>query len=276
MVGTDVAKEAADVIITNDNFDAIVTAIAEGRSIFDNIRKFITYIFSSNVPELMPFAVASLVPGMPLALTVRQILAIDMGTDLLPALALGIENPEPDVMHKPPRRRDQPLIDRSLLVRAFLWLGMIEAVLCFIGFFSVYVFSGNASAMPAVPILARLTVPDWLRFALDDDLVYPLAVTVFHAGVVMAQFGNVFACRSERLRGRQVGWLSNGYLWLSVMIELAGILAMIYFPPLARAFGHEPLPGIYWFGLILFPLIIYGADWLRKRLLGWLDRLRRV
>ena len=97
IVGTDVAKEAADVILTNDNFDAIVSAIEEGRAIYDNIRKFITYIFSSNVAEVVPF-LATAAFGIPLALNVRQILAIDMGTDILPALALGIEKPEAGIM----------------------------------------------------------------------------------------------------------------------------------------------------------------------------------
>lgn len=94
ITGTDVAKQAADVILTNDNFGAIMQAIAEGRAVYDNLRKFITYIFVSNVPELMPFIITGLF-GLPLALTVPQILAIDMGTDVLPALALGMEQPEP-------------------------------------------------------------------------------------------------------------------------------------------------------------------------------------
>jgi magnesium-transporting ATPase (P-type) len=263
LVGTDVAKEAADVIITDDNVGAIVAAIQEGRAVFDNIRKFMTYIFSSNVPELMPFIVTALFPGIPLALTVHQILAIDLGTDILPALALGIENPEPDIMRRPPRPRNQPLIDRGLLTRAFLWLGMIEAALCFLGFFSVYLLSGNAHWLP-LPFLAALPVPEFLRFNLRPEQVYWTAVTVFHAGVVMAQVGNVFACRSETSRNRALGWLSNRYLLLGVFVEFAGIVAMVYVPFLATVFDHQPVPPRYWAGLALFPLIVYGADWIRK------------
>ncbi len=142
IVGTDVAKEAADIILTQDDFGAITAAIEEGRGVYDNIRKFITYIFSSNIPEIMPFIVKANFPLMPLALSVRQILAIDLGTDMFPALALGMEKPEPDVMKRPPRPRTQPLLDRGLLWRAF-WLGMIEATLCFAGFLSVFLFSGH-------------------------------------------------------------------------------------------------------------------------------------
>ena len=107
LVGTDVAKEAADVILTNDNFSTIARAIEEGRTVYDNLRKFTTYIFSSNVPEILPFILTALLTPtvMPLALGVKQILAIDLGTDLFPALALGSENPEPDVMQRPPRRK---------------------------------------------------------------------------------------------------------------------------------------------------------------------------
>ena len=144
IVGTDVAKEAADIILTQDDFGAITAAIEEGRGVYDNIRKFITYIFSSNIPELMPFIVKANLPLVPLALSVRQILAIDLGTDMFPALALGMEKPEPDVMKRPPRPRNQPLLDRGLLWRA-LWLGMIEAALCFAGFLAIFIFSGHTA-----------------------------------------------------------------------------------------------------------------------------------
>ncbi len=275
IVGTDVSKEAADVILTNDNFGAIVYAIQEGRAVYDNIRKFITYIFSSNVPELMPFIVTALVPGMPLALTVRQILAIDMGTDILPALALGSEKPEPDVMTRPPRRRDQRLIGQPLLARSFLWLGMIEAVICFAGFLSVYLFSGNANLLP-IPWLARLPYPSIFAFTIPANQVESLATTVYHAGVVLAQVGNVFACRSRKVRGTQLGWFSNGYIWLGVIIEILGILAMIYIEPVATVLGHAEIPACYWYGLALFPFVIYGLEWFRKLLVRWLEGLREA
>lgn len=266
IVGTDVAKEAADIILTNDNFGAIVSAIEEGRGVFDNIRKFITYIFSSNVPEILPFLVTATFPAIPLALNVRQILAIDLGTDFFPAIALGMEKPEPNVMHRPPRRPHQPLIDNALLVRAFLWLGLIETALCYVGFFSVYLFSGNAAASGIGPWLAHLPWPPALALALTPEEANVVAVTVFHAGVVMAQVGNAFACRSESERGRRLGWVSNRNLLLAVGLEVVAIFAMVYLPPLANVFGHQPIPPIYWIGLGLFGLILYSLDWIRKRL----------
>ena len=259
--GTDVARQAADVILTDDNFGAIVQAIAEGRAVYDNLRKFITYIFASNVPELMPFIVTGLF-SLPLALTVAQVLAIDLGTDVLPALALGMEKPEPKVMQRPPRARAQPLLDRGLLLRAFLWLGMIETILCYLGFLFVYYLAGDTTFLPVLPR------PDWLPPAEallpSMTFVYPLATTVFHAGVVMAQVGNVFTCRTETERVYHLGWFSNRFLWLAVAVEVVLILSFVYVPPLATAFGHVPLPPFYWLGLVLFAPVLYGLDRIRK------------
>lgn len=241
--GTDVAKQAADIILTNDNFGDIVTAIAEGRAVYANLRKFMRYIFASNMPALLPFIVTELF-ALPLALTVPHILAIDLLTDMLPALALGMERPEPDVMNKPPRPAHGPLIDGTLLVQAFLWLGMIEVVLCYIGFLGVY---AQASTLGSVGTAQ-------------------LATTVFFVGVVMAQIGNVFACRTEAGHLRHVGWLSNRYLWLGVAMEVVVVGVLVYVAPLAHLLQQRPLPLSYWAVLVWYAPIVYGLEWLRKRL----------
>ncbi len=261
IVGTDVAKEAADVILTNDNFDAIVSAIEEGRAIYDNIRKFITYIFSSNVAEMVPF-LATAAFNIPLALTVRQILAIDMGTDILPALALGMEKPEAGIMDQPPRPRLQPLLDRPLLIHAFLWLGLIEAILCYVGFTAVYVLSGHAQGL-GIPFLATIPWPHPFSF-ISDDIVGRMAQTVFHVGVVMSQVGNVFACRTFKAHNRQQGWFSNPTLLLGVFLELVIIWILIYIPSLALAFDHVALPLSFWPALLLFAPVLYVLEWMRK------------
>jgi len=262
IVGTDVAKEAADIILTEDDFGAITAAIEEGRGVFDNIRKFITYIFSSNVPELMPFIITSSLPLIPLALSVKQILAIDLGTDMFPALALGMEKPEPDVMKYPPRSRHQPLLDQNLLSRAF-WLGMVETVLCFSGFFLIFILSGHISKL-GLPVLANITIPEIWKLNMSFSRTILLASTVYHAGVVMSQIGNTFACRSDRTRSSNLGWLSNKYLLAGILIELAGILGIIYIPFLARIFNHRPLSAWMWVGLALFSLTVYSIEWIRK------------
>ena len=271
IIGTDVAKEAADIILTTDNFGAIISAIEEGRAVFDNIRKFMTYIFSSNVPEILPFMVTASFPGMPLALTVRQILAIDLGTDLFPALALGMEKPEPDVMQRAPRPRNKPLLDRGLLSRA-LWLGSIEAALCYAGFFAVYLLSGNAAMLP-LSFLNSVPILESLRLAIAPDQVYKVGITVFHAGVVMSQAGNAFACRSSKIRSTYLGWLSNPYLLLGVALEIGLILTLIYVPALGNAFNHAPLPASYWFVLGLFGPVLYSLEWIRKAINRRLNRI---
>jgi Ca2+-transporting ATPase len=267
ITGTDVSKEAADIILTDDNFGAIVLAIEEGRAIFDNIRKFITYIFSSNVAEIFPFLVTAF-SGAPLALRVRQILAIDLGTDVLPAVALGTELPEPGIMRRQPRKKSERLLDDRLLVRAFLWLGLIEALMCYAGFISVYVLSGNSLEL-------SLGIPGWLQgIRLGEKIAFPsgvgltlLATTVYHAGVVMAQVGNVFACRSETRRASPLGIASHRYLWLGIGVEIIAILLMVYWPPLQDVLEHQPIPPEFWAWLLTYPLILYSADWINKRLI---------
>jgi Ca2+-transporting ATPase len=262
LTGTDVAKEAGDVIITNDNFRLITDAIAEGRTVYANLRKFITYIIASNVPEILPF-IGRVVFNIPLALTVAQILAIDLGTDLLPALALGTEQPEPDVMQHPPRRRSQPLIDKPLMVRALVWLGGLEAILCFLGYFLVFRMHGYTDL--SLFIGANIDLQSYAN-NLQTHLgkVYILATTVFHAGVVSAQIGNAFACRTEYGKVRYLGYFKNKFLLTGIAIEAGLILSLIYFKPLAWAFEHSPIPLTYWPWLAAFGPVLYLLDWLRR------------
>jgi magnesium-transporting ATPase (P-type) len=265
LVGTDVAKEAADVILTNDNFSTIARAIEEGRTVYDNLRKFTTYIFSSNVPEILPFIMTALLTPavMPLALGVKQILAIDLGTDLFPALALGSEIPERDVMQRPPRRKHQPLVDGRLLRRSFFWLGLLEALLCFGAFYFVNNFL-NTPFFKSLHDSIFSTIPH-----ADQN---NLAITIYYAGVVMAQVGNAFACRTDRNRGRYLGWLSNPTLIRGIIIDVAILLGLIYIKPLANLFGNVPIPPVLWIGLIFFPFIIYGMDWILKMVLRFRER----
>ncbi len=259
--GTDVARESADVILTNDNFGAVADAVEEGRTVFDNLRKFATYIFASNVVEVVPLLATALF-DLPLALTVTQILAIDMGTDLLPALALGTEKPEPDVMARPPRKKGQPLLNRSVALRS-LWLGLIEAGLCFSGFLFVYYREDPAHWL-------ALLNPTWDSFSnlirTTAGRTYVLATTMFHAGVVSCQIGNVFSCRTSRERGSRLGFFSNRFLLLSVAAETGLILGLIYIPPLASLFEHLPIPAGYWLLLAVYGPVLYLIEKFRKSL----------
>jgi magnesium-transporting ATPase (P-type) len=270
--GTDVAKEAASMILLDDNFASIVNAIEEGRAVFSNIRKFTTYIFTSNTPEAWPF-ILQIVFNIPLALVVMQVLAVDLGTDLVPALALGTEKPEPGLMNRPPRGPKDRIVDRKLILRAFLWLGSLQSALCFAGFFFLWWTMGYRD-------LLHLPRPDLLPYAerllTHDGLVYVMATTMFHAGVITTQIGNAYACRTERTSVFKIGFFSNRFLLFGFAFELALIVLMIYTPPFQALFEEGPLPLKYWGFLFLYPPIMFLAEEGRKAILRRMERRRAV
>ncbi len=253
--GTDVAKEAAEMVITDDNFASIVSAIRLGRGIYANMGKFVTYIFASNVPELVPF-LAFVFLAIPLPLTVMQILAVDLGTDLLPALALGAEPPEPDVMDRPPRPSSAHLLSGACLARAYGFLGLLEAALALGAFFWTYRVAGWR---PGLPMDAT-------------GELYRRATTMTLAAIVAAQVGNVFACRTDRESVFRVGLAGNRLVLLGIVAELAILLALILLPPLRHVFGVAPLALAEWWILLLFPPVILLAEEGRKWMVRWAHR----
>jgi len=260
--GTDVAREAADIVLTDDNFATIVSAIEQGRAIYFNIRKFITYILASNVAELVPF-LAMVFLNIPPALKIMQILAIDLGTDMIPALALGAEAPEKGLMDQPPRSKEKPLLDGPLLWRAYGFLGLWEGLACLAGFFSVWWGAGYSLAD-----LQRIT-SGLLTHSVDPALMalYQLATTMALVCIVAGQDGNVFACRSERSSIFRLGFFSNPWIWLGIAVEWALMLAIIYLPPLARVFETAPLTPVMWISLLIWPILLLGAEEVRKEVL---------
>jgi sodium/potassium-transporting ATPase subunit alpha len=227
--GTDVAREAADIVLLDDHFATIVNAIEEGRAVFDNIGKFLTYILTSNIPELVPY-LASVLFGIPLPLTIIQILAVDLGTDMLPALALGAEPPHPEVMSRPPRKRQERLLSWPLLARAYLFLGPLEAAIAM----TVYFFVLDSLGWRFGDRLAPL------------DPVYLQATTGCLTGIVLAQMANVFVCRHPQLPVWRFPLLDNRLLLAGLLLE-GGLLLWIVYAPLGnRLFGTAPLAGDVW------------------------------
>ncbi len=257
--GTDVAREAADIVLTDDNFATIVSAVEEGRTVYQNIRKFMTYILASNVAELVPF-LAMVLLNIPPALLIMQILAIDLGTDMIPALALGVEKAEIGAMELPPRKKEQALLDRPLLLRAYCFLGLIEAVLGMAGFFLVWRSYGYGLAE-----LQSVTT-SILHHTADLTLmaIYAQATTMTLAVIVACQDGNVFACRSEHTSAFRLGWFSNPLIWIGIATEWILILSLMYFPPLQRIFTTTPLMGWQFVLLFFCPPLLLGAEELRK------------
>ncbi len=259
--GTDVAREAADIVLIDDNFATIISAIEEGRAVYQNIRKFITYILSSNIPELLPF-LAMVFFKIPPALVILQILAIDLGTDLIPALALGAEAPEAGILLQPPRKKSKPLLDQSLMLRAFLFLGLIEGVVGMIGFLLVWRSNGYG-----ITELQAMTSPILARSATVTQMaIYHQATTMTLAAIVACQVGNIFACRSERTSIFRLGFFSNPLIWLGIAVESLLILSIIYFPPLQKIFATAPLSTWQWSMLIFCPPLILIADEIRKKI----------
>jgi Ca2+-transporting ATPase len=251
LAGTDVAKEAADVILLDDNFASIANAVEEGRTVFANIKKFTSYIFTSNTPEAVPFVLFALSGGrIPLALGVMPILSIDLGTDLVPALALGAELPEPGVMDLPPRRRTEHIITAHMLVRAYLWLGLLQAGLVMLAFHLSYRFSG---------------VQGWLDLP-GTGPRYAAATGAALAAVVATQIGNLFAHRTERTSVFRSGLFTNRLVLIGIASEIAVVVAIVYIPFLNHVIGTGPFPAILWLWLLLFipPLLV--VDEIRKAL----------
>ncbi len=250
--GTDVAKETADMILLDDNFASIVAAVEEGRAVFDNIRRFASYHFCSNVGELIPFLAWGLSLGaIPLPLVVMQILAIDLGTDMLPAIALGTERPEPGTMARPPRPRGERLLDRRVLARVYGFVGPLEGLAAMASFLAGYLLGGWRPPAP---------LP-------DSGRIYVQATTMTQTGIVMAQVGAGFAMRTGRRSVFEIGLLSNRLLLVGVAFELALAAALVYAPGLNAAFHQAPIGPVHWLVLLSWPFLVVLAEEGRKALL---------
>ena len=254
VAGTDVAKETASMILLDDNFATIVNAIEEGRTVFTNIRKFMTYVLASNVPEVVPYLAYGL-SSIPLALTVPQILAVDLGTDMVPALALAAERPQGGVMDDPPRPKTERLLSREVLVRAYAFLGLIEAGIAMGGFFLYLHSQGWTWGAPL----------EW------NSALHKEATTVTFAGIVAGQVANVFACRSDRFSSFRVGWLSNPLIWAGIAVELTILFIMTYSPIGHLILGTASLPAWIFGPLILGAVGLLLADECKK---VWSGRMR--
>lgn len=247
--GTDVAREAADIVLLDDHFATIVNAIEEGRAVFDNIRKFLTYILTSNIPELLPYLAFALF-RIPLPLTIIQILAVDLGTDMLPAIALGAERPHPDVMKRPPRPRHERLLSWPVIARAYLFLGPLQALGAFVGFFAVLKAGGwNYGDMPG-----------------REDAIYLQATTACMSAIVLAQMVNVFVCRHPQLPFWRFGLRENPLLLLGLAVEAGVLIAIVYTAPGNQLFGTAPLPLDIWLTILPFALLLGVMEEIRK---GW-------
>jgi magnesium-transporting ATPase (P-type) len=245
-------------ILTDDNFASIVNAVEEGRGVYANIKKFSTYIFTSNTPEAVPFILFAFSGGrIPLALTVMQILSVDLGTDMIPALALGCEPPEPGLMDHSPRNLREHVITFPLLLRAYPFLGLIQSLAAMAAFYFIFWTNGYWG--------------QWLDLPASGDL-YRAATTMTLACVVATQIGNLFAQRTARTSIFRIKLFGNRLIWVGIATELILILLIVYTPFLQSIFETAAFPPIYWLFLFAWTPALLVADEVRKALLRGLEK----
>lgn len=240
--GTDVAREAADLVLLDDHFNSIVAGIEQGRATYTNMRRFLTYHLTDNVAELTPFVVWALSGGnFPLALGVLQILALDIGTDTLSAVALGAEPPSRHLLNGPPVSGH--LLNGTVLRRAFLLLGPIVALFAMVAFVSTFAVNGwrPGSVFPSGSIALAASGAAFMT-------------------VVLAQTANAFACRSSTRWPGALGWTTNRLLIPAASTELAFALLVVFVPPIALALGQAVPTAVGWAIALASMVVLLGAD----------------
>jgi sodium/potassium-transporting ATPase subunit alpha len=238
--GTEVAKEAADMILLDDNFSTIVAAIEEGRTVYFNIKKFVTYILSSNVPEIVPYILQFFLK-IPLPLSVIQILSIDLGSDMLPGLALGSEKPEKNIMNRPPAGSQEKILDWEVFKRGYFFVGIIEAT----------------AAMAAFILFLLLHGWQYGIVDLADPHLHRQAMTMTLLGAISCQLMNVWTMRSWEFSAFSLGLFSNPLLLGAMVIELFWIWMLLYVEPVQNVFNTASVPLTDLWILLPFPVLLF-------------------
>jgi potassium/sodium efflux P-type ATPase len=256
--GTDVAREAADIVLLNDSFASIVKAVESGRAIYENIRKFIVYVFSHNWAELIPFVLYAVL-NIPLPLLVVQILAIDLAIDVIPSLALSREPPEAGIMDEPPRSIKERLFTPKVFARS-IFIGAIIAVGAMIACVSAWSAPGSGWQF-GMPVPA-----DW-HFGGDlpnNNPYYIKGVTMAFAAIVVAQAGNVLACRTSKQSIFKSDLSKNKWIIVGIVAQLSILAMLIYVPFMQPIFGTVPLGPFDWLMLLTIALVVIFAEEVRK------------
>jgi magnesium-transporting ATPase (P-type) len=244
--GTDVAREAADIVLLDDSFASIVKAVESGRAIYENIRKFIVYVFSHNWAELIPFLLYATM-GIPLPLLVVQVLAIDLAIDVIPSLALSREPPEAGIMEEPPRSIKERLFTKRVLLRS-VFIGVIIAVGSMIGCINAWTAGGWSFGQTLAA----------------DSPVYIKGVTMTFAGIVVAQAGNVLACRTSKQSLFKTSIKNNKWIIIGIIAQLSILAILVYVPLMNTYFTTTPLELGDWAFLISLAVVVVLAEEIRK------------
>jgi len=251
--GTEVAREASDMILLDDNFASIVAAIEEGRTVYYNIKKFVTYILSSNIPEIVPYILQFFLM-IPLPLSVIQILTIDLGSDMLPGLSLGNEKPERDIMDRPPVGKDERILDAEVFKRGYFFLGMIEGVAAMAAFLGFLFLSGW----------------QYGDLSITNTQLHYQAMTMTLLGAITCQLLNVWTLRSWEYSAFSRGLFTNKLLIIAIILELIWIYLLLTTPVVQAFFNTASVPLPYLALLVPFPIILFISHEIYK----W--RIRKI
>ncbi|GAB4560353.1 MAG: cation-translocating P-type ATPase [Anaerolineae bacterium] len=247
ITGTDVAKETADMVLTDDNYASIVAAVEEGRIIYSNIRKFVFYLLSCNVGEILIIFLATLA-GWPLPLTAIQLLWLNLLTDGAPALALGLEKGDPDIMDRPPRPPDEPVINREMVIGI-----VIQAV-----------------------AITTATLGAFLLGNPFNPATLHIAESMAFATLTASELLRAYTARSERYPLLRIGVFSNRYMQWAVLASIALLLLVIYVPFLNPVFNTHPLTLAQWAEMLPFILLPSVAAELTKWVMWRRERRQNV
>merc|ERR1711972_272638 len=284
IAGSDVSKQAADMILLDDNFASIVTGVEEGRLIFDNLKKSIAYTLTSNIPEISPFLMF-IVLSIPLPLGTVTILCIDLGTDLVPAISLAYEQAESDIMKRNPRNKfTDKLVNERLISMAYGQIGMMQASA---GFFVYFVIMAENGFWPgklfgirrswdsqAVNDLTDSYGQEW-TYADRKILEYPCH-TAFFVSIVIVQWADLIICKTRKNSVFQQG-MKNHFLNFGLCFETVLAAFLSYTPGMDKGLRMYPLKPTWWLPAMPFSLTIFIYDEVRKTLLrrnpgGWVER----
>jgi len=284
IAGSDVSKQAADMILLDDNFASIVTGVEEGRLIFDNLKKSIAYTLTSNIPEISPFLLFILA-DVPLPLGTVTILCIDLGTDMVPAISMAYEYAESDIMKRPPRNPfTDKLVNERLISMAYGQIGMIQAsagffvyfvILCENGFWPSHLLGlRRAWDSQAVNDLEDSYGQEW-TYADRKKLEYTCH-TAFFVSIVVVQWADLIICKTRKLSVFQQG-MKNHFMNFGLFFETALACVLSYTPGMDKGLRMYPLKINWWLPAIPFSILIWCYDETRKYLLrrnpgGWIEQ----
>ncbi|XP_020903916.1 sodium/potassium-transporting ATPase subunit alpha-B isoform X1 [Exaiptasia diaphana] len=284
IAGSDVSKQAADMILLDDNFASIVTGVEEGRLIFDNLKKSIAYTLTSNIPEISPFLMF-IILDIPLPLGTITILCIDLGTDMVPAISLAYEEAENDIMKRLPRNpKTDNLVNERLISMAYGQIGMMQACA---GFFTYFVIMGENGFFPRDMFGLRKPWDDRRNNSVMDSygqewsykqrkILEYTCHTAFFVSIVIVQWADLIICKTRRNSLFTQG-MKNKMLNFGLLFETLLAVFLSYTPGMAYGLNMYPLNWNWWFPAFPFSLVIWIYDEVRRYILRrypgcWLDK----